>query len=98
MWSSILSYLLGSAGLFLRAALQQLSDKKVFDQVLSVAEKHVGELSSVSTMSNSEKRAAAMRRIFAELEPIGIMVGEALVGLAIELAVNALKTRLGKSG
>lgn len=94
MWSSLVSYFFGSAGLFLRAALQRLTDRKVFDLVLAVAEKHVGDLASISTMSGSEKRTAAMQKILAELKPIGVVVGEALVGLAIELAVNAMKSRV----
>lgn len=93
-WLLNLAGKLGKAGDFLKQALARLEDAKIFDQVLEVAAKHVYAL-RVADLSNDAKRKAAFDAVLKDVELIGLKIGESLINLAIELAYNAIKSKMG---
>ena len=56
-----------------------------------VAVQAVMSVDSISTLTNAEKRAQAFAQIAAHAKQEGIQVGESMINLAIEMALQAVK-------
>jgi hypothetical protein len=94
MLKRVVQFILGQAGKYLALIMSRVGDKQVLDAVLAVAMKHVRDLFDKDTYTNAQKRSMAFDSIVSDLKPVGLQVGESLINLAIELAVNAIKAEL----
>lgn len=96
MWNTILRALLGQAGPLLAMIVGGLTNRKLFDQVLTLAQLEVAKLEGDQTKDGDAKRAAAFEAIVSSLKAIGAIVAPILINLAIEIAVSALRAQAAK--
>lgn len=89
MWDAIKLYMSKIWAIIKPTVMAFLS--KAGKEVLEMAMEIVTEL-SVSDLASEEKRKAAFEQIKDKLEAEGKVVGTSLINLAIELAVQRLKS------
>jgi hypothetical protein len=93
----VLKLVLGIAGLMLREALVRLQGKnkrKDMDELMEIAQDHVELMQKqAAEMAPDDKHAAVFRNIQIAMENKNVTVQDAMINLAIELAVNALKAK-----
>lgn len=56
-----------------------------------IAVQAVTSVGSISTLTNAEKRAQAFAQIAAQAKQEGIQVGESMINLVLEMAVQSIK-------
>jgi hypothetical protein len=91
----MLAHLMGAAGRLMAQVFQGFQDRGTLDKLLQLAELYVEKVAGDDTKSGAEKRSAVEALILADLQAEGKVAAASAVNLAIELAVNAAKAKLG---
>lgn len=86
----IVKLVLGLLGEFLASAIRALTSKDTSDRIAKIALKHVALL-NYATLSNDEKRAAAIAGVKEDAKALGLDAKDWIVNAAVELAVGQLK-------
>jgi len=95
MWQNIvIKLVLGLLGLFMKEIYRKIVDKKVMDKLLVLAAPHVENFAKSTTMSNDDKRKAAVAALKDDCKRLGIEAKDFAIDTATQVAYGFLKSKL----
>ncbi len=94
MKNMLLKALLGLVGPLLLQIINTVVNKGVLDQAVQLAGAEVERLGRDTTKTDDEKRKAAVENVKTQMRSVGVEATTSVLNLAIELAVQGLKSKL----